>query len=168
MIFEHKSKNKKLLFIIFTAILIMGIFYLIWSKFIYQPESGYEDVVLPEGYTIEAYSIEQVLDEDCFKSSDCETPGEYLILSRCPFTSICLKDKCTVICPAYVDLPWSEAEEMINNCEVEKLSQRHNRLVKLFLKDDRQLQSIEPELDRIIDLVYDSKEKCGEVRIMTE
>jgi hypothetical protein len=30
------------------------------------------------------------------------------------------------------------------------------------------LQSIEPELDRIIDLVYDSKEKCGEVRIMTE
>lgn len=54
---------------------------------------------LPEGYTFDSYTIEEVTESSCDKYSDCETPMEYLVQSRCPFTSICLENKCTVVCP---------------------------------------------------------------------
>ncbi|TFG35497.1 MAG: hypothetical protein E4H47_01355 [Parcubacteria group bacterium] len=127
-----------------------------------------ENTSLPEGYTLEAYSVEKKLEAVCSKNSDCETPGEYLILSRCPFTSICLEKKCAVVCPAYISLSWDEAEAMINNCEVEKLGQRHNRLIALYLKDGRQFSSIEPILDQIVDLADSLEGKCGKIQIMTE
>lgn len=54
---------------------------------------------LPEGYTLNSYTIEKIMDASCNRNSDCETPMDYLVQSRCPFTSICLADKCTVVCP---------------------------------------------------------------------
>jgi hypothetical protein len=54
---------------------------------------------LPKGYTLDDYKIEKVLEIACQKASECETPGEYLVQSRCPFTSLCLENKCTVVCP---------------------------------------------------------------------
>jgi len=48
-----------------------------------------------------SYRIEKVLDVSCKIDKDCITPGEYLIQSRCPFTSKCIKDKCAVICPKF-------------------------------------------------------------------
>lgn len=60
-----------------------------------------EGISLPQGYSLDTYSIEKTLDVPCTKNSDCETPMEYLIQSRCPFVSICLKHKCAVICPAH-------------------------------------------------------------------
>jgi hypothetical protein len=127
-----------------------------------------ESISLPKGYTLEAYSVEKVLEIVCIKKSDCETPGEYLILSRCPFTSICLKNKCTVVCPSYISFSWDEAEAMITSCEVEKLAQKHNRLVTLFLKDGRQFVSIESRLDQVADLVDSLESKCGKIQVMTE
>jgi len=47
------------------------------------------------------YKIEKILDISCKIDSDCKTPGEYLIQSRCPFTSKCIKNKCSVICPKF-------------------------------------------------------------------
>lgn len=38
MIFEHQSKNRKVLLAIFAVLLISGISYLVWSKFSYKPE----------------------------------------------------------------------------------------------------------------------------------
>lgn len=38
----------------------------------------------------DSYSIEKVLDSSCKYNIDCETPTEFLIQSRCPFTSLCL------------------------------------------------------------------------------
>ena len=49
----------------------------------------------------EEYRIEKVTGESCKKDKECETPGEYLIRSSCPFTSKCLDNKCTVICPKF-------------------------------------------------------------------
>ena len=54
---------------------------------------------LPQGYTLDSYTIEKVTEVSCNKHSDCKTPFEYLVQSRCPFTSICLAEKCTIVCP---------------------------------------------------------------------
>lgn len=54
---------------------------------------------LPDGYTLDTYTIEKVTGETCKQNSDCETPMDYLVQSRCPFTSLCLENKCTVVCP---------------------------------------------------------------------
>lgn len=60
-----------------------------------------ESASLPKGYTLDSYSVEKVLDTACVKNSDCETPPQYLIISRCPMTSLCLQNKCTVVCPGH-------------------------------------------------------------------
>ena len=66
-------------------------------------EKPYCDVPLslPQGYTLNNYSIEKKLEIACQKNSDCVTPAEYAIQSRCPFVSLCLENKCAVVCPAY-------------------------------------------------------------------
>lgn len=57
--------------------------------------------VLPSGYTLENYKVEKITGESCWVHSDCQIPGEYAIQSRCPFTSLCLENKCVVVCPEY-------------------------------------------------------------------
>lgn len=193
MIFEHQSKNKRILLIIFILILITGICFF-WIKNENKteilscdeekkicPDGSYVGKVLPDcefatcpkldlpqGYTLEVYSVEKILETNCVENSDCETPGEYLILSRCPFTSICLVGKCTVVCPAHIDLQWEEAEELINSCKVKKMFQGHNRLVNLFLEDGTKLNTIEPKIDMIINLAENLQVKCGEIIVGTE
>jgi hypothetical protein len=54
---------------------------------------------LPDGYTLNNFTVEKVLDVSCQQDSDCKTPSEYLTLSRCPMMSKCLDNKCAVICP---------------------------------------------------------------------
>ena len=49
----------------------------------------------------ENYQIEKVLEKACGLDSDCQTPFEYQIDSRCPFTTKCLESKCTLICPEF-------------------------------------------------------------------
>lgn len=53
-----------------------------------------------QGYSLENYIVEKITDESCQRATECETPGEYLIQSKCPFTSLCLENKCAVVCPA--------------------------------------------------------------------
>jgi hypothetical protein len=59
-----------------------------------------EQPSLPQGYTLNKYSIEKELDVICQKHTDCATPVEYSVQSRCPFVSLCLEGSCTVVCPA--------------------------------------------------------------------
>lgn len=56
---------------------------------------------VPQGYSLENYTVEKVTGEACTRASECETPGEYLIQSRCPFTSLCLENRCAVVCPVF-------------------------------------------------------------------
>jgi len=137
MILKRYFNNKRFLVIILSGIVLIGAGYLLRLRtdsinepifctqeaklcpdgsyvgrtgpnceFAECPEIGF----LPDGYTLENYSIEKVLDGSCLKHSDCQTPGEYLIQSRCPFTSLCLENKCTVICPESKDATWTEAK----------------------------------------------------------
>jgi hypothetical protein len=62
-------------------------------------EVSNDNLSLPEGYTLDSYTIEEVMDTPCKQNPDCETPMEYLVQSRCPFTSLCLENRCTVVCP---------------------------------------------------------------------
>jgi len=50
---------------------------------------------------IKDYTIEKITDISCKEDLDCKTPMEYLAMSRCPFTSKCIKEKCNVICPIF-------------------------------------------------------------------
>jgi len=37
----------------------------------------------------------------CESDDQCQTPGEYLIRSNCPFGSKCVLGSCAVVCPMY-------------------------------------------------------------------
>lgn len=56
---------------------------------------------LPAGYSLKNYTVAKVLDAACKVDSECQTPVEYLIRSNCPYTSLCLKEKCAVVCPGH-------------------------------------------------------------------
>jgi len=62
-----------------------------------------DNLSLPAGYTLDSYKVEKISEISCVKNRDCVTPAEYLIQSRCPFTSLCLQNKCAVVCPSYED-----------------------------------------------------------------
>lgn len=47
------------------------------------------------------YTIAEVLNDTCSKDSECETPINYLVRSSCPYTSKCIDNKCTVVCPTF-------------------------------------------------------------------
>lgn len=56
---------------------------------------------VPQGYSLDSYKVEKILDTACSSNNDCATPPEYLMRSSCPFTSLCLENKCAVVCPDY-------------------------------------------------------------------
>jgi translocator protein len=57
---------------------------------------------LPIGYTLKNYTVAaKILGSVCTKNSDCVTPYEYAVMSSCPYTSLCLKNSCVVVCPGH-------------------------------------------------------------------
>ncbi len=40
-------------------------------------------------------------EKSCLSDSDCKLPGEFIIQSNCPFSSVCINSKCAVICPLF-------------------------------------------------------------------
>jgi translocator protein len=56
---------------------------------------------LPRGYSLANYQVASTTEAFCMIDKDCETPGSYLMRSSCPYTSLCLDDRCTVVCPGH-------------------------------------------------------------------
>lgn len=56
---------------------------------------------LPDGYGLDNYAVVEKLDVVCESHSECITPPGYMVLSNCPYTSLCLDNYCVVICPSY-------------------------------------------------------------------
>jgi len=54
---------------------------------------------VPEGYTLDSYNIVEFLVVSCRKDGDCENPQVYSLMSDCPYVSLCLDNKCAVVCP---------------------------------------------------------------------
>jgi hypothetical protein len=57
------------------------------------------EATLPDGYTLDTYTVAEVTDVSCGIDDECETPSQYLIQSNCPYTSRCIEQRCTVVCP---------------------------------------------------------------------
>src|SRR5690348_4509060 len=89
------TKHGVLIFAVAFIFVIAALFltFLSWNT--------HTDISLPSGYTLDSYTVAKVTDVACTKDAECTTPGEYLMQSHCPFTSICLKNKCTVVCPHF-------------------------------------------------------------------
>ncbi len=58
-----------------------------------------EPPAVPIGYSRDEYDVAEVTTATCVQHSDCTTPTNYLIRSSCPYTSLCLQNRCAVICP---------------------------------------------------------------------
>jgi len=63
-------------------------------------------------------------------------------------------------------ITWKEVESSISKCEIKKVVQNHNREVILTFNDGRELNLIEPKIDKIIEIIKVSL--CEGVQIMTE
>jgi len=90
-------KNKKTLIIVLLVLFISSLCCLIFSR----NKIDKENISLPENYSLDNYRVAEVSNISCKKSIDCTTPGRYLMMSSCPYTSLCIKDKCNVVCPEY-------------------------------------------------------------------
>jgi hypothetical protein len=86
--------KKNIILLILLTLVIIALSLLVNQK------ENYKGIDLPANYTLENYSVAEVLDISCDLHSDCETPVDYAIRSNCPYTALCLKNKCTVVCPS--------------------------------------------------------------------
>lgn len=108
-----KVLPKKVWIPILIAIIVILVGGVLAYQYCWLPigEAKNNEINLPVGYTLNNYTVEKVLDISCTKDSDCETPGEYAMISRCPMATLCLDKKCTVVCPHYQG---SQEEEASN------------------------------------------------------
>lgn len=54
---------------------------------------------MKEPRAAEDYTVAEVSDQSCTSDADCVLPMDYAIRSVCPYTSRCIENKCTVVCP---------------------------------------------------------------------
>ncbi len=95
-----KIKNWTKLAVGFTIFAAIG--FIFAKRQISRPnELPTSNIPLPIGYSLENYSVEKITGGQCSKNDDCQTPPEYMAMSRCPFVSLCLNRQCAVVCPAY-------------------------------------------------------------------
>jgi hypothetical protein len=66
-----------------------------------QGVAEHSDQGLPSTYTLKNYTVEKELGSGCKTDRDCVTPPEYMMISRCPMTAICINKKCAVVCPGH-------------------------------------------------------------------
>lgn len=85
-----------LLWGLLAAVALAAVCYALLSP---QPTRGERDMLLPDGYTLDDYRVEEVTEVQCNVDADCVTPPEYMLRSSCPFTSICVENRCNVVCP---------------------------------------------------------------------
>ena len=59
-------------------------------------------------------------------------------------------------------------KKAVKDCRVESIWQAHNLEVMAILKNGMVINTVEPEIDDILDIVNQSKDKCGNIMMMTE
>ncbi len=94
---KPKFNTKKFIFISFMVDLLIFYFAYMW----YVDNQEKKEPIIENTSAVQNYTIAETLDVSCNVDEDCETPGDYLIRSSCPYTSKCLEKKCNVIYPEF-------------------------------------------------------------------
>jgi predicted NAD-dependent protein-ADP-ribosyltransferase YbiA (DUF1768 family) len=63
---------------------------------------------------------------------------------------------------------WEMVQKALCACEVERVFQSHARIVKVELKDGRELTATEPVIDAIMRLAAEVEPQCGQIIMSTE
>jgi hypothetical protein len=91
--------KKLIISILVIASCLASAFYF-WS---YRKASleSHSNTPVPVGYSLENYQTVEKQSASCERDSDCVLPMEYAIRSSCPFTAICVKRSCEIVCPSW-------------------------------------------------------------------
>jgi len=98
-VWQYLFMKKKLVILLIVGVGMLAVAILGYMQLSKSDLSSDITDSLPIGYTLDTYVVEKVTEDSCTDNLACETPMEYLVQSRCPFTSLCLENKCTVVCP---------------------------------------------------------------------
>ena len=83
--------------------------------------------------------------------------------------AVCIQNKCRVsIDYTSKEVYWDMLKKAVKDCRVESIWQAHNLEVMAILKNGMVINTVEPEIDDILDIVNQSKDKCGNIMMMTE
>ncbi|NTV22026.1 MAG: hypothetical protein HGB03_00455 [Candidatus Yonathbacteria bacterium] len=93
---------KKFIVVFFICAVIAVVGYVMTRDALFDESVAQESESLPLGYTLEKYTVIETTNIACKEHEECITSAEYLVRSNCPYTSLCLEKKCTVVCPQYV------------------------------------------------------------------
>jgi hypothetical protein len=65
-------------------------------------------------------------------------------------------------------IPWDDAVDLIEDCEVTAVMQTHALDVYLTLDDGAEVQTVEPEIDLVLGIAAEAMEDCGPITMATE
>lgn len=81
----------------------------------------------------------------------------------------CRNNKCRVsIDHTPNETNWDMLKKAVEDCRVTSIMQAHSKEVTAVLKGGRVIIAVEPEIDDIIEIVTNYREKCGEIMMMIE
>ncbi len=70
--------------------------------------------------------------------------------------------------PATPTVSWQEAIEILKSGKVDSVFQTHSRVVTLIMKDGSELQTREPSIDLVFDVIDECGAPCADIAKITE
>jgi hypothetical protein len=110
----------------------------------------------------------------CFESCTELIQGEKVIIRGIESNGVVMVRELDIFEEDFIDrkgptvVEWDVAVDYLNDCQVEKAYQNHNKDIYLDLKDGSKIYTVEPEIDSILKTINQFKVKCGHVLLGTE
>lgn len=70
--------------------------------------------------------------------------------------------------PGAIFIPWVQAVQLFERCQVKAAIQAHSLDIFLTLKDDRSVVAIEPTIDEVFSITDRTRSVCGDISLGTE
>lgn len=81
----------------------------------------------------------------------------------------CLENKCWIsIDHTLNETYWEMLKQAVKDCKVTSIMQTHSLEVTAVLRTGVVIKAMEPEIDDIFDVINQTRDKCGEIRMATE
>ena len=69
----------------------------------------------------------------------------------------------TITSPPITEISWQEAIDLIQNCQIKTVFQKHNLIVTLTDKNNQIFKTIEPNIDDIFDQTNHLRSDCNDI-----